>query len=261
MKIASPGIAGPKGLSETTNIHRIIAEWLQKNFYFGMALAIVGVTLYGFSQTFADNLVHPPYARPWLLYVHATVFPLYLLLFLIQTALVRRRNIALHRSLGTFGLALGMLLPIVALATAVVMDRLHIQHNEQNDFFPPFFIVHINDSAAFLTLFGLAAILRNRPEFHRRLMFVATCLLTDAGFDRWPPFRADNHAITLGLAYAGVDVLILCGVARDWFVNKSVHAVYRYAFPLLIIGQTFTTTLFATAPSWWVTVSHALIGA
>lgn len=261
MKITSPSIAGSSGVSRPAHLHALITEWLRKNFYLAMALVIVAVTLYGFSQTFAANLVHPPYARPWILYVHATVFPLFLLVFLTQTALVRGRNVKLHRSIGTFGIVLGAMLPIVSLTTAVVMDRLHIQHGEQSNFFPPFFIVHINDSAAFWILLALATMMRSRREFHSRFMFVATCLLTDAGFDRFPQFRADNHAITLGLAYAGVDALILCGVARDWFVDKSVHVVYRYAFPLLTIGQIFTTSLFAMAPPWWLAISHSIIGA
>jgi hypothetical protein len=261
MKTACPDVVGPEGLARRTHFRGRLAGWLRQNFYFAMALLIVAIAVYGFSHTFAPKLLDQPYPRPWILYVHATLVPLWLLLFLTQTALVRSRNVKLHRRIGTFGLVLGTIMPIVALVTAVTMDRLHIAHAEQNDFFPPFLIVHINDTTAFLTLFGLAAILRKNRELHSRLMFVATCLLTDAGFARFPAFIFPRFAITLGIAYAGVDALILCGVARDWFVDKSVHAVYRYALPSLVIGQVITTALFATAPSWWLSISHALIGA
>ncbi len=226
-----------------------------------MALVIAGVVIYGFSQTFANHLLHVPYPRPWILYVHATLFPLFILLFLTQTMLVRSRNVKLHRRVGTFGLVLGVALPIVALVTAVIMDRLHVAHGEENGFFPPFMIVHLYDSSAFLILFGLGAVLRKKAAFHSRLMFVATCLLTDAPFSRFPAFIVPRFAITLGIAYACVDALILCGVARDWLVDKRVHAVYRYALPALVLGQCFTTTLFATAPAWWLDISHAIIGA
>lgn len=227
-----------------------------------MALLIVAVVVYGFSRTFANDLMYPPYPRPWILYVHATMFPLWVLLFLTQTALVRGYNISLHRKIGVVGLVLGTMLPIVAIATAVIMDRLHIAHGEQNDFFPAFFITHINDMVAFAVSFGLAAIYRkSKPELHRRLMFVATCVLTDAAFDRFPAFRDNHPAIALAVAYACVDVLILCGVARDWFVDKSVNSVYRYALPALVAGQILATALFANAPSWWLAISHALIGA
>jgi hypothetical protein len=240
---------------------RGLAVWLRKNFYFAMAVTIAAVVLYGFSQTFAANLEHPPYPRPWILYVHAVVFPLWILLFLVQTALVRRGSTRIHQAVGPFVLALGALLPIVAIATAILMDRLHALHGEEPGFYPAFFIVHINDEAAFIALVGLAGLLRGRPPFHSRLMFVATCILTDAPFSRFPAFQAQPFAITLGIAYAGADVLILCGLARDWFLEKRVHVVYRFALPALVIGQACTTALFATVPQWWLAISHRIIGA
>jgi hypothetical protein len=225
-----------------------------------MALLIVAVVLYGFGQTFSKNLLHPPYPRPWILYVHAVVFPLWIALFVAQTALVRSRKVNLHRRLGAFAIGIGMLLPVVAIATAVIMDRLHAAHGEQNDFFPPFMIVHLFDEAAFLTLIVLAAVLRRQPDFHRRLMFVAACQLTDAPFSRFPAFIVSPFAITLAIAYACSDVLMFCGVARDWLVDGKVHAVYRYALPALAIGQIVTVAVFYFAPAWWLAISRAIIG-
>ncbi|MBV8531636.1 MAG: hypothetical protein JO104_09985 [Candidatus Eremiobacteraeota bacterium] len=238
-----------------------VTGWLRKNFYLTMALAIVAIVFYGFSQTFEPNLAHPPYPRPWILYVHATVFPLWILLFLTQTTLVRLGRLGLHRAVGPFGLALGALLPIVAISTALVMDRLHAAHGEEPYFYPAFFIVHINDEIAFIALIGLAALLRKNYAFHSRLMFASACILMDAPFSRFPAFQARPFAITLAISYACVDVLILCGVARDWLLEKRPHAVYRFALPAVAAGQVITTTLFWTAPPWWLAVSHRIIGA
>jgi Na+-transporting NADH:ubiquinone oxidoreductase subunit NqrE len=260
MRAASTGVTKPGGNPQAYFTDGL-SRWLRRNFYFAMALVIAAAVIFGFSRTFANDLLYPPYPRPWILYVHATLFVLWVLLFLTQTALVRARSVKLHRRIGTFGLLLGTFLPIVAIATAVIMDRLHIAHHEQDDFFPPFFIVHLNDMSSFLVIFALAAINRTKPELHRRLMFVATCVLTDAAFDRFPQFRDSHPAMALGIAYVGVDLLILCGVTRDWIVDKSVHAVYRYVLPSLVAAQVLTTALFATAPPWWLAISHALIGA
>ena len=237
------------------------AEWLRKNFYVSLAFALVAIVVYGFSQTFEANVAHPPYPRPWILYVHATVFPLWILLFLTQTMLVRLGRSRLHRTIGPFALVLGALLPIVAIATAIVMDRLHAAHGEEPYFYPAFFIVHINDEIAFIALVGLAALLRRNYAFHSRLMFVAACILMDAPFSRFPAFQASPFAITLAVSYACVDVLILCGVVRDWLLERRVHGVYRFALPALVAGQVITTTLFWTAPPWWLALSHRIIGA
>lgn len=235
--------------------------WLRRNFYVTMAAVIVAIVIYGFSQTFAANVEHPPYPRPWILYVHIVVFPLWILLFVAQTVLVRSGLTRFHRIVGPFGLGLSALLPVVAITTAVAMDRLHTLHGEQPDFFIPFFVVHINDELAFTVLVGLAALLRRKPQLHSRLMFVTACILMDSPFSRFPTFQTRPFAITLAISYACVDILILCGVARDWAVEKRLNIVYRFALPALVVGQVITTLLFGLAPSWWLAITHRIIGA
>ncbi len=85
-----------------------------------------------------------------------------------------------------------------------------------------------------MTLVGLAILWRKRPEFHRRLIFIATCVLMDAAFGRFD-FLFNNN-----LFIPCIDLLILLGVARDLFVDKRVHKVYLYALPLLIVGQSLS---------------------
>ncbi len=257
--IRRAGLAG--GAASTSALRATLAGALRKNFYFTMAVAIAAVVVYGFAQTFGANLEHPPYPRPWILYVHAAVFPLWILLFLVQTGLVRAGKSKYHRALGQLGLCLGALLPVVAIETAIAMDRLHAFHHEQPDFFPAFLVVHINDELAFVVLVGLAALLRGKTPFHSRLMFVATCILTDAPFSRFPALQFRPFAITLFAAYVCADMLILCGAIRDVVVEKRVHAVYRFALPALVVGQALTVSLFAMSPPWLLTISHWIIGA
>jgi hypothetical protein len=73
---------------------------------------------------------------------------------------------------------------------------------------------------AFCTAFALAIRWRKKPEFHRRLMLVASCCLTAAAFARFPFIT-----ITEIRWYGGVDLLILLGVLHDLVVIRKVHAV------------------------------------
>jgi hypothetical protein len=86
---------------------------------------------------------------------------------------------------------------------------------------------------AFTPAFVLAIYWRKKPEFHRRLILIATCVLTAAGWGRFPEWLLPPV-----ISYAGVDLPILLGVFRDWMVNRKVHLVYSYALPALIAGQT-----------------------
>ncbi len=121
-----------------------------------MALVISASIVYGFAQTFAAGIIHPPYPRPWILHLHAIAFSTWLAIFIAQTALIRNRNVRLHRTLGTFGLAFGAMIPVVALAVSLTMDRLDIQHSLMHH--PQFLAIQLNDIVGFSVLFALCGV-------------------------------------------------------------------------------------------------------
>ena len=226
---------------------------LEKYFYFFMALLIPAIVIYGFSFTIGQNLIHPAIPRPRLLYVHAAVFSGWLVLLLVQSVLVRTQNVAIHRVLGLFGFAHGIAIPLVGFSIAIVMTRfdgtqLHMA-SATADMIVPFW-----DMVAFSTAFGLAMYWRKKPEFHRRLILVASCCLTAAAFGRFPA-----KILPPTIFYAGVDVLVLFGVVRDWLVNRRVHPVYLCALPVLVLGQTFVMYTDLHSSAWWMRLAHALI--
>jgi hypothetical protein len=115
-------------------------------------------------------------------------------------------------------------------------------------------IVPMWDMIAFTVTFWLAIYWRRRPEYHRRLMLVATCALTAAGFGRFP------FAIAYDYFYGGVDLLILLGVVRDLIVNWRVHPVYLYVLPVFIVCQSAVVYTADHSLDYWVNISHAILG-
>jgi hypothetical protein len=107
---------------------------------------------------------------------------------------------------------------------------------------------------AFAPLVSLAIHWRGRPELHRRLLFIATCMLMNAPFDRFD-FIYNNV-----LGFVCVDAVILLGVARDLAVDRRIHAVYRYALPLVAVGQGFAVYLWRGSPSWWLRFTQGILG-
>jgi hypothetical protein len=230
------------------------SEFLERYFYFLMALLIPAIVVFGFSFTIGRNLIHPVEPRPLILYVHAAVFTGWLMFFLLQSALVRTHNVKLHRKIGWFGAALGATVPVVGTATSIAMARFNITqlHQERVE---SFLIVPLWDMVVFTTAFALAVYFRKKPEYHKRLVLIATCALTAAAFGRFPPFLLNPNYF-----YAGVDLLIVLGVARDWIVCKKIHPVYLYALPAVIIGQTVAMYTFTHDLAYWVRIAHALVG-
>jgi FtsH-binding integral membrane protein len=243
--------------SSTPASHR----FLQRYFYFVMSLLLATLVVSGFQRTVNANLFHPAIPRPMILWFHAAAFAAWILFFIAQSTLVRIRKVAWHRVIGWFGAGLAAVMVLLGVTTAIVMARFDTFRLHQTGA-DAFLSVPFYDMITFGTLVGLAILWRKRPEFHRRLIFIATCGLMDAALGRFD-FIFDNS-----LFYLCIDLLILLGVARDFYLERGslvekaqrVHKVYLYALPLLIVGQSLTLYLWRHNPAWWQEITHVIMG-
>jgi len=227
---------------------------LDRYFYFFMSLLIAVVVVYGFSHTVNKNLIHADVPRPLIVFIHAAIFSGWVLFFIFQSALVQTHNVRLHRLTGWFGVALGVLVPVLGVSTAITMSHFHIMHDptiDANDV-ASFLIVSFYDMTAFTVPFALAIYWRRKPEFHRRLLLLATCALTSAAFARFP-------FVPFVWLYSAVDLLILLGVARDLSVNRRIHVVYLYGLPALILGQSVAMYIFTHSLAYWLRLGQAIL--
>ena len=230
-----------------------VVRFLERYFYFSMSLLIAVVVVWGFSHTIDHNLIHPSPLPPFILYIHAIVFPGWVLFFILQSALVRSHNVKLHRSLGWFGVALAVAIVVVGFLTARGMDRFAITQFHDSPGAQAFMIVQIVDLTCFAVPFAFAIYWRRRPEFHRRAVLIASCGLTDAAFGRFP------H-LPLVWSPAGVDALLVLGMLRDYIVNRRVHKVYLYALPLFVGLHILAMQTYTHAAHWWVRIADLLLG-
>jgi|ERR1700751_1512937 FtsH-binding integral membrane protein len=226
---------------------------LDKYFYFAMSLLIAAIVVAGFSRTVNQNLFHPAVPRPFLLWIHAAAFTLWIAFFILQSALVRVRKVKWHRLLGWFGAGLAAVMVPLGFATAIVMGRFdkYIKHQADAD---SFLSIPFGDMVIFSVLVGLAIYWRRKPELHRRLLFIGTCGLLDAAFGRF------DYLFNHNFFFLAVDAVILLGVARDLLVNGRIHIVYRVALPSLVVVQVLMVYLWRGAPAWWSNVAQALLG-
>jgi hypothetical protein len=241
--------AGLEKRGVTTQFKRFLGRY----FYFVMSLVMATLVVAGFSRTVDQSLFHANPPRPLLLWMHGAAFSTWMLFFILQSALVRVRKVSVHRVLGWFGAALGTLMVPLGLTVMVVMTRfdMGVLHQAGVD---SFISVPICDMVVFGTCLALAIYWRKKPEYHRRLLFVGTCELMDAGigrFDFW-----FNHSIF----YVGLDALIVLGMVRDWMVEGRVNKVYLYALPAMIVLQSVAIYAWRGNPAWWQGITHAILG-
>jgi hypothetical protein len=251
MAVGNVGFAAR--LQKETTAMTPLESFLSRYFYFSMSLVMTALVAWGFSRTVDANLLHAKPVRPLLLWMHGAAFSTWMVFFIAQSALVRVRKVSIHRTLGWFGAALASLMVVLGLAVMVVMTRFDaiVLHQKDVD---SFIGIPIWDMAAFGTLIALAILWRKKPDYHRRLIFIATCELMDASlgrFDFW-----FNHSIF----YVAVDLLIVAGMTRDLIVDGRIHKVYLYALPVMIIGQSLVVYLWRANPARWQAVTHAILG-
>jgi hypothetical protein len=223
----------------------------ERIFYLGMMAAIVGLDVWGFAHSFYFRAVLTPPAtyldRPdwmrWAFMIHGTLFTCWIILFATQTVLIGSKRLPLHKQIGQ------AITPLYAaiVAYGLFIGWLGAKHG--------FHDVPFGDSVSFSAIpwlviltFALLAWLgiheRRDPQRHKRLMLLATIILSDAGIARvalfhtfLPPWLSPTvfmviplviwdlatlgkvHRTTLfgGLLVAGVLLLDLpIGMTRPW---------------------------------------------
>lgn len=237
---------------ERSTTNRLKA-FLSRYFYFSMALAMAGLVVWGFSRTVEANLFHAKPQRPLLLWMHGTAFATWMVFFILQSALVRTRKVSVHRLLGWFGATLATVMVVLGFTVSIVMTRFDMSVLHQTDV-ASFLSIPFEDMIVFGTCIALAIYWRTRPEYHRRLIFIASCVLMDAAIGRFDFWY--NHSIF----YAGLDLLIVLGMMRDWIVDGRAHKVYLYALPPMILLQSLAVYMWRVNPVWWQGITHAILG-
>ena len=160
----------------------------ERLFYTGIAVAMFATVFLGFARSF--------FLRPWfpdipaptepIFFVHGVAFTAWLVLLVVQPALVAAHRTDLHRKVGWLGAGLAVAMVALGVYGALVAARRPTGFVEVP--VPPlqFLAVPLFDMALFATLVGLAVAKRRDTQSHKRLMLLASVNLLAAGIARWP---------------------------------------------------------------------------
>jgi hypothetical protein len=226
-------------------------------FYGGMAALLALTVFAGFSATYYLPIVTgAPKAtfsgRPftWLVHVHAVLFTSWVVLFVVQTALVARRRVAIHRRLGVAGAVVAGMMVVVGTALAVEAAA----HGAA----PPgidalaFLAIPIFDMVLF-TIFVVAALARRRDtETHKRLMLMAYISIVVAAVARLPGVIALGPPGFFGLTFVFV---VIAGIF-DFLTRRRVHKAYLWGGAIFFVSQPLR--LFISGTDTWHAIAQAV---
>jgi hypothetical protein len=230
-----------------------------RRFYTGMALAMAVTVLAGFARTYylplaAGGPMATLSGQPMtgLVHVHGLLFTAWVLLFVVQTALVATHRVTVHQRMGVAG-------AVVAAAMIVVGARTAIASAARGSA-PPgvdplaFLIIPLGDMVLFATFVGAALWQRRNREAHKRLMLLAYVSILVAAVARLPGVIQLGPPGFFGLTFAFLAVAIL----YDRATRRRVHPVYLWGGALLVLSVPARLLLSETTA--WRTFAAFLTG-
>ena len=225
----------------------------RSRFYVAMGAVAVGIVLVGFGPgvTFSPTKRHgPPTTFIWF---HSLVFAMWLSLYLVQTVLIRGRNIQMHRRLGWVGAPLAVAIVAVGYATTIAQGRrgfaLWWDPDAKADALAE--LVHpLGDLLSFSVLVVAALVYRRRSAVHKRLMLLATVGSMMAAplvhfLSYFPPLRGVPPVILLPLG-----ALYFSSAVYDRLAHGRIHPVSLWGGLALFFWAMFRGAVLGPSAAW-----------
>ena len=215
-------------------------------FYVGFGLFALATVLTGFSTTYIIPMARQSFTAPWVVHLHGASALGWVLLLIFQARQVGKRRTPLHRRIGRAAIPLALLIWASGIATATWAAKRDLPELGTAA------TSGLGGTAVGLTLYLLLVIAaiaaRRRPDWHKRLLILATIQVL------WPAFFRLRHLLpmvpqpeiwfALVLAYLPVVVAAL----RDRWRYGRIHPVWLFVGPALIAEQSVEFALFDQGP-------------
>jgi hypothetical protein len=169
-------------LSNSNNSKFLVRHPWDQYAFPGFVALIWLVILMGFVPEIVLKYRKQGFNYPLAVHIHAAVYVSWLVLLTVQTVLIDRGRVALHRRLGMFGAGLATLVVVMGLVVTYVVENRMLGTPRAD---PAFISTLLVDVLNFATLAAAALMLRGDAAAHKRLMLLATMSLLQAGFIRW----------------------------------------------------------------------------
>ena len=216
-------------------------------FYFGFGFYALATVFVGFSTTYILPLSRGAFDAPVVVHLHGALALSWVVFFFMQTALVRNKHSPLHRQLGQAGLPIAVGILVAGMGTALWATERDLATSSMALTIPIGTLTSFSIFTAFV-VFGVA--MRRRPDWHKRLMMLATVVVL------WPAFFRFRHLMPwvprpdIWLALVLADLPILIAAVRDRIVYGHVHPVWAIFGTLLIAEQSLETMLLFETTLW-----------
>lgn len=228
--------AGPGTLKLATS------AWIKDRatpFYRIAAFLAICVAIAGFFLTYLQPMAFGTFAGPQWAHLHGALLASWLVLFAVQSWLL-----PLHRMLGWIALALAPAIAASTIAIGVAATRRDLADGATIGM-----VGNVTAPLVFCSLVGAAIWLRKQPQWHKRLILIATVVMLWPAWFRWRHFLpwVPRPDIVLGLLIANLPIAI--AMLRDRLRFGAVHPAYWWVGVPIFLWQSLEVAAFG-APAW-----------
>ena len=227
----------------------------RSQFFYFMTWAFLAIALIGFSTTFFIPLVRGSLGAPLIIHVHGALLFAWLLLLIVQSSLIRNRQLSTHRKYGWAGTAL-----CTGILVSGALLGFHVTRRDLGTGNDAFVLGQLVNILIELLVFGgfVAAAIWNRRdgETHKRLLLLATI---SALAPAWLRFRHFLPAVSNPIVIFSLlaDSLLLVAIARDVLALNRIHPGYVWAGGAMVAVHLIEFTAMKSAP--WLAMAQWLL--
>ncbi len=177
-----------------------------------------------------------------IVHFHGLVFFSWMLLLLVQSLLVNVKDVKLHRSLGTFGIAIATL--VVMMGAFITIAGASITDLAGSG--PQVFFLSVVAPPSFAVIFAMAIRAVCKMQVHRDLILIATIALLMPGINRVYMLGLGIERVPVIETYLTMD-LMLAGVL--WQERRVLGAISREAWvasAIVVVPQFLNLPVSAT---------------
>lgn len=227
-------------------------------FFARSAIVMAAIVVLSFPLTYYLPVASGTRDFDTLYHLHALVFFAWIALYVLQTQLTARGQIARHREIGLAGFALtGVMIPLgYWIAQRAAVHRFAAGHENPYEFT----WYNVIDITSFAVLMAASILLVTRhKEWHRRLTFTAAAYLTLDAATRWTLKVPGVDPFILDLASYAVIYPFLA--ALGWFDRRTLKHLHPATITCtLALIPLHLSSAWIARSDWWNNLAPGLIG-
>jgi hypothetical protein len=230
-------------------------------FYVWMAGACALIAFGGFAPTYWLQIPAGTFNGRPILYLHGTLFSIWMVFYIAQTAAVASGRIARHRAWGIVGVSIATAMVLLGFGAALDSLR-HGIATGHGDAVKAFLVVPLVSIVTFAGFFAAAVGYNRRAEIHKRLMLAANVAILPAAVARvffvlqtggGPGMRPGVGApppVQIAMVPALLcQLLLVAGMIYDWRTRGRPHPAYLISLAILL-AVTFLFEPISRSPGW-----------